>query len=424
MSKYRSLAPVVRETRRQYIESRQDNPGPWLNRPVHFDGAYTLQGASLEVVKSIAQTCGIADRKDSRQKLQTLLANLLRYRSRRPLEMALKTAHSKLSLFVARLENHGFLNIKRGNDMVKRCSKVWPTERLLDCFEKVASPDIALVLPLDELVTLKVDGKPAPYKETAKTLQIKSILKRANDVNRKAQIIYNASTVSTALTAIFHRKLTLYGRLHTRGIRHHQGLSEAKRSQLTINGDSIVELDFKALHPHLLYAQNGHQLPPDFDPYNVELNSPELRPFLKECLLALLNAKGGWVNPEGKRGYHRSAEDNAEGGINRRIGENRKWRRLLKAQGITTARQIIELFIKAHGPIAHHFFSDKETGLRVMNKDAAIALDVVKHFTGKNIPILPIHDSFVVQRQYREELYKVMEEAYRKNTRGFFCPIE
>jgi len=35
--------------------------------------------------------------------------------------------------------------------------------------------------------------------------------------------------------------------------------------------------------------------------------------------------------------------------------------------------------MEAHKPISHYFCKGKDTGMRIMNKDAKIALDIVNH---------------------------------------------
>jgi hypothetical protein len=58
-----------------------------------------------------------------------------------------------------------------------------------------------------------------------------------------------------------------------------------------------------------------------------------------------------------------------------------------------------------------------------MNADSKIALDVINHFAKKNISILSIHDSFIVQAQYKIELYNTMKAVYKKHT-GFDINIK
>jgi len=35
------------------------------------------------------------------------------------------------------------------------------------------------------------------------------------------------------------------------------------------------------------------------------------------------------------------------------------------------------------------------------------------YFLDREIPVLPIHDSYIVAEQYEDELYEVMKEKYR-----------
>ena len=63
-------------------------------------------------------------------------------------------------------------------------------------------------------------------------------------------------------------------------------------------------------------------------------------------------------------------------------------------------------------------------GLEAMNTDAKIALKILAHFANDDIPIFSIHDSFIVQRQYKHRLYKAMRNAYKKVTGGYECPIK
>jgi hypothetical protein len=59
-----------------------------------------------------------------------------------------------------------------------------------------------------------------------------------------------------------------------------------------------------------------------------------------------------------------------------------------------------------------------------MNKDSKIALDILNTFAGQQIPILVMHDSFIVQQQHRDRLQYTMEDAYKRHTGGYTCPIK
>jgi hypothetical protein len=65
--------------------------------------------------------------------------------------------------------------------------------------------------------------------------------------------------------------------------------------------------------------------------------------------------------------------------------------------------------IAFHAPIAQHFYTG--VGLPLQRIDSDIAEKVMLAFIGINAPILPLHDSFLVDNGYEGELPKVMNAA-------------
>jgi len=54
--------------------------------------------------------------------------------------------------------------------------------------------------------------------------------------------------------------------------------------------------------------------------------------------------------------------------------------------------------------------------LRLMNIDSQIANLVIDHFTQKDIPVLCIHDSFIIQHDKEPELRRILDQATRQVT--------
>ena len=82
----------------------------------------------------------------------------------------------------------------------------------------------------------------------------------------------------------------------------------------------------------------------------------------------------------------------------------------------------MQAFFDVHKSIAHYFCNGKESGLRIVNKDSKIALDIINHFVKQGRPILCIHDSFIVEQKYKNELKNVMKKTYTKHTK-FRCVV-
>ena len=65
-----------------------------------------------------------------------------------------------------------------------------------------------------------------------------------------------------------------------------------------------------------------------------------------------------------------------------------------------------------HSPIAHRFFSGY--GVRLQNIDSVIAEHVINKMTEQEIPVLCVHDSFIVASHESENLDRLMQEAFGK----------
>jgi hypothetical protein len=438
----RFIKKVSANAKKQLREYRKS--GAWLNNaPLLFDHSLQLSVEQNEHLRPVFESCGLSARKENRINFEILVANLFAVQKRCPVIVSLnsngwkKTQYTKAGnstiKIINKLHKRGYIEMKKGHTYQPdpREARIWAMEKLLSYFREL--PNSVIYKPVELVILRDAEGKPKEYDETRKTSRIRSILKHANDVNGKAEIRCGKYKLDAFLVAIFNREFTLYGRLHTRGSRwHYQGFSKKERQEFTINGDRTTELDFSGFHPRLLYAKEGIQFPVNGDPYSVIINDPQCRDLLKIALLSLMNAGGKWIEYEYdhyKTGKHvevkwwMTPEQQPVGVINHELKNDPVLRKRLEKIGITEASQIIDAFREAHKPIAHYFCNGKDNGLRIMNQDATIALAIVKHFTSKNIPILAIHDSFIVQAKHRNQLRETMQRIYRKHT-GFDCPVK
>jgi len=197
------------------------------------------------------------------------------------------------------------------------------------------------------------------------------------------------------------RSLELHGRFYGGWW---EGIPEEYRELIVINGNTVAELDFKALHPHILYCLEGAALPTD-DPYKLEgyPDTKPMRTLLKRFLLMIVNAK----NAKGAKGALRQAYKK----------DLKKAYRLglpIPELPIPITDEyldpIIPLLRERHSPIQHRFFSSM--GNELMYHDSQIAEEVLLHFARRDIPALPVHDSFVIEEQHVDECLEVMREAF------------
>lgn len=365
-----------------------------------------------------------------------LLANLFHYwedsaKNRRPVAVSRNDSDwkqnqynlisRKIIKYMDALKKNNYIDMKKGYKGKKdsRITRIWPTKKLLNYFPK----NPRTVWKPTQLVELREldSSKRIDYDDTEKTKRIRSALETINQVNNNAEIWHpEEGEISVHLISIFKGSFELYGRLHTSGPDNVQGLPAEERRKLVINGHSVIELDFSALHPHLLYASEEIQY--FGDPYLAGGQNPVLRPMFKIMLMAMLHADdkeevfkavNHWLykNPKEKRKLRNV-------GILPRYKQNRK-----KPSVKKYIMPLIDDFAEAHQPIAHHFLTGKKSGLHIMNKDASVALAILKALTDKGVPCISIHDSFAVPAPYEGYLRELMQEKYYEITGGYRCPV-
>ncbi len=165
------------------------------------------------------------------------------------------------------------------------------------------------------------------------------------------------------------------------------------RRYISINQESVVELDFKAIHPNILYHERVGGVPEGFDPYQPYkgLN----RDYGKIAWNKLLNAKSRSVQePEG---YD------------------------LKVNDGLTWREFLEVIIQHNKPIESALGSGE--GIRLQYIDSKVAERVMVNLVSEGVVCLPVHDSFIVQEKYEAMLRSAMEQASMEEL-GFALQVE
>ncbi len=187
-----------------------------------------------------------------------------------------------------------------------------------------------------------------------------------------------------------------------------QGISSDLRSLIKINGNNTIEIDFSMLHPTLLYIQETGKLPTK-DPYVIpeieNLNETEMRTYrdsLKTLLNAIINSTSNRISNEPPKGDDGHYLKDTEGNYIKKYTLPRGMSFVEAKKALTEHNQEIE----------EHFFSD--AGVRLQNIDSKIALKVMQKCILQGFIALPVHDSFIVETQRKEELQNFMVEAVKE----------
>jgi len=193
-----------------------------------------------------------------------------------------------------------------------------------------------------------------------------------------------------------------------------QRIESENRKYIRINNNPVVEIDFSGLHIVLLYSMVKIDYwnkigkdPYDLSDYGYKMDS-RLRDFLKLILLVSINAK------KGKKKDTSQATKAVREEI--RTNDDLDWVKTVFTND--QIEQLINDFGDYHKPIKKYFYSGM--GLNLQYIDSQIASLLINHFTRLDIPILCIHDSFVIEWNKEklgddeESLDWMMEIIYNK----------
>ena len=171
-----------------------------------------------------------------------------------------------------------------------------------------------------------------------------------------------------------------------------QFIGSELRKFITIDGQETVEPDYSGHHLRMLYHLQGI----DYQRYPYAFGKAEWRPLCKDVALIMINcrAKRYLTNSINKR-FRDKGRDKEFGA------------EILNKDIIKKMVAECEAF---HDPIKGFFCSD--VGIKLQYIDSEITSYILDYFISRDIPILPIHDSYVVAENNRQELHLLMMEAY------------
>ena len=177
-----------------------------------------------------------------------------------------------------------------------------------------------------------------------------------------------------------------------------QRLSSKWRKRIRINDRKVVEIDYSGIHIVMLYALKNidYWSKINTDPYNIKglEQSERMRDLLKIILLSSINAEN---------------REKARKAIQFEINMDKDLRAWFYPKKIDL-KVIMDRFVKTHHLIQDKFFSG--AGIHLQNADSRIAEMVINHFTRKNIPVLCIHDSFVIEQRHKQLLQDIMNKSF------------
>ncbi|MFC2033771.1 hypothetical protein ACFLUB_04585, partial [Chloroflexota bacterium] len=193
------------------------------------------------------------------------------------------------------------------------------------------------------------------------------------------------------------------GRWFQKGGLSYQQLSGEDRARILLDGEEVVELDYPAMHPHILYAWAGEQCPENFYERVADLCGCK-RSVAKSTVLFALNAKG-YASLSSAINLDKAHETRAN--LARKEPKPILYEELKEA-GLRPS-DVVNAIGEVHSAIRKYLFSGMAN--RLMLEESEVLTSALLRLMGLNIPSLPVHDSLIAPKRYRGQVKQVMEDA-------------
>lgn len=290
------------------------------------------------------------------------------------------------------LEEAGLVSIRKGfkskGHLSGIPSLVLPTAQCIELFQpesNFSAVDISQVA--DPIILRHSPSDYVLYEDNELTQTMRSDIQQHNDLRRSVTWCYQSDStgkqtllpIDVTCRRIFKNDWDAGGRFYCDA----QNLSQVQRRTITINGEPCVELDFKSLHPRLMYNRVG--LPAPEDCYDID--GLDRQTAKKLGLIATST----------------SSRTQAIRSVAFHLNMKHK-----------DAERALSLFESRHRDISEQFYVEQWKSLQ--HQDSLIANGVLNTMTNLNIPTLPVHDSFIVPVSSESVLFDAMNDEYLKAT--------
>lgn len=263
---------------------------------------------------------------------------------------------------------------------------------------------LQIVSPRETIILRDSDRNFMDYRDTRETTTMRRNAAMINEAVLGEEI---GGCEIAAMVRYFNRTMQRGGRFTAKG-NSWQNIPSLHRQMVTIGGEPVVELDYKCLHPAILYAMAEADMPDDA--YAVP-GWP--RDLVKLALLVVINAETKhsaiWAiaHSDGRK-WERDEDGNPVA-----FTDERKLMQTMAEPGSDEAkrlaRQLIDQLETLHRPIAHFF--GKDMGAKLMRIDSRMAEAVMLEMLGQGVVVLPVHDSFLVPASKAAKLEAAMHKA-------------
>lgn len=292
-------------------------------------------------------------------------------------------------------------------------STLTPTEKFMQGFltiEDIKECEQNYLDAVQGVVLRGANKKAMSFAPTDETERMKAIVADLNKLNESASILTKeGQRLSNIYSRIFNESFDFGGRFYRADILQLHNKDGQQRLDITINGSPVVEIDFQNLHFRIaavLEDMEMQYIPNDM--YADILDDPSNkvdRSIVKLAVNIMFNCRS-----------QDAAKRAIQGEINSLSIEDKK------NYTLGNSRMVMTLIEHNYMDFVHLFCNEDSFGRILQNMDSHLASDIVEVFITKEIPVLCVHDSFIVAHEHADLLAATMAEKFRKRFQ-VDCPV-
>lgn len=240
------------------------------------------------------------------------------------------------------------------------------------------------------------------YRSNKAIAHMTNVVRSLNKVNEKAIVVdRNGDRITNIYCRVFNETFEYGGRFYRADILGIKNRDDNGRLDIRIDGEQVVEVDFSNLHFRIAAALEDidtDDLPLDVYSGMLEDESNKVdRGIVKISVNMMFNCKD-----EG------TAQKAIQGEINGLSKEAKS------KYTLGNAKSVMALINETYPDFFDLFCNSNSFGRTLQNHDSHLASDILEIFIEKEIPCLPVHDSFVVQMKHMDMLCDAMGDCFRK----------
>ncbi|MNQ57592.1 hypothetical protein D3C85_717540 [compost metagenome] len=300
--------------------------------------------------------------------------------------------------------NHIGIGAKKVENRVP--SYIEPTDKFKSIWEEKQwlKAELDYIEQCEAIELRDKDKNKIDYRSNKVIAHMAETVRKINKVNEKAVVTdRDGNQITNIYCRVFNETFDCGGRFYRADIlaMKNKDENEGFRLDVKIDGEQVAEVDFSNLHFRI--ASCLEDIDTEYLPLDVYsgLLEDETNAIDRKIVKLAVNIMFNSID-----------ESKAQGAINKEIlalpaKDKKKYT-------LGAAKSVMALIKDGYPDFAMMFCNGDSFGRTLQNHDSHLASDILEVFVNKEIPCLPVHDSFIVQMKYMDLLCDTMGDCFRK----------